>query len=376
MRRVVHALTDTRMAGAGKVLLSLLSESDRNRFHHTVLLPEGSVLTESVRSLGFDVFEVPGMADRSFSLKSYFEISRLLKNLRPDVFSANACLSGRLAAARRRVPLRLSTRHCVFDPPAFTRFALLKKLNGFLQSRLTHRFIAVSESSKRDMIREGIPEDRITVVPNGILPMEEPSAEEVRSLRDSLSLPDDAFVVGMMARLESSKGHEEAVLALSPLLESHPDLWLICPGTGSLESALKNLAERVGRGRILFPGYTDRPSVWYRLFDLYLNNSVSTESSPLAVMEAGSFGLPLLVSDFGGNPETVSDGENGLVFPVRNADALRAAVLSVKTDEIFRKKLSEGAKASFAGRQRLDGMIRKTEEIWDLPLGKGGEVKS
>ncbi|MFR6187280.1 MAG: glycosyltransferase [Lawsonibacter sp.] len=61
------------------------------------------------------------------------------------------------------------------------------------------------------------------------------------------------------------------------------------------------------------------------ILDVQLNASYGTEATSLALLEGMSLGLPTIASDYGGNPWLVTDGENGLLFPSRDSQAMAKA---------------------------------------------------
>jgi glycosyltransferase involved in cell wall biosynthesis len=82
---------------------------------------------------------------------------------------------------------------------------------------------------------------------------------------------------------------------------------------------------------------------YLNLFDLNLNCSRGTETSCLAISEAMSLGIPTLASDYGGNPELVREGYNGLLFKTDDEGALLAGILRFYRDENLQKSLRAGA---------------------------------
>jgi glycosyltransferase involved in cell wall biosynthesis len=74
------------------------------------------------------------------------------------------------------------------------------------------------------------------------------------------------------------------------------------------------------------------------------------EGFPNVVMQAGSMGLPSIVTDINGCNEIVKDGKNGIVIPVRNVVAIEEAVLKMKNDPFFFNTLKENAREMITSR--------------------------
>ena len=77
-----------------------------------------------------------------------------------------------------------------------------------------------------------------------------------------------------------------------------------------------------------------------------------------------SLGKPAVVSDFGGNPGVIKDGENGIIVPQKNAEKLSLAIEMLLSDDILYDKLSRGSKAIFEKSFTARRMTEQTEQIY------------
>ena len=84
------------------------------------------------------------------------------------------------------------------------------------------------------------------------------------------------------------------------------------------------------------------------VLDLQINASYGTEATSLSLLEGMSLGLPAVVSDYGGNPGVITEGQNGLLVPQKDGQALAAAVERLMGDPALLAQLKAGAKARFA----------------------------
>ena len=104
-----------------------------------------------------------------------------------------------------------------------------------------------------------------------------------------------------------------------------------------------------------FLGFVSEVAPLLSALDLQLNASYGTETSSLSILEGMSMGLPAVVSDYGGNPWLIDDGEDGLLFPTRDASALARAVARLMDDRGELSRMGERAAEIF--RQRFTGEI-------------------
>lgn len=179
-----------------------------------------------------------------------------------------------------------------------------------------------------DLFRISTP-DEVTVVPNGIdLPEawqdpERSVVNEARSeLRRELGIPGTARVVLTVARLARAKGHRDLLAAIALLPESCADAYFAWAGTGVEEEHLRAATATSGLdGQVRFLGYRDSVAPLLYAADLFVLPTYG-EGLSLAVIEAMSAGLPVVISDASSNPELVEDGRHGLLFSARDPAAL------------------------------------------------------
>ena len=98
--------------------------------------------------------------------------------------------------------------------------------------------------------------------------------------------------------------------------------------------------------------------------DIQVNASYGTEATSLALLEGMSLGIPAVVSDFGGNPGVIKNGENGFVVPKQNSQAIAEKIQLLLDDEKLYKKISEKALVIFAQTFTARAMTKQTEKIY------------
>ncbi|MDR0405750.1 MAG: glycosyltransferase, partial [Clostridiales bacterium] len=130
MIKLVHAISDSNIGGAGRYLLTYLANCDRDRFSVSVLLPAGSRLTAEIEALGFRTFPIEGLAEASASFRAVPAITAVLRREQPDLVHTHAALSARVAARIAGVKKIVYTRHSVFPQKPYLTRGAGKWLNG------------------------------------------------------------------------------------------------------------------------------------------------------------------------------------------------------------------------------------------------------
>ncbi|MEN3534711.1 glycosyltransferase [Microbispora sp. ZYX-F-249] len=198
-------------------------------------------------------------------------------------------------------------------------------------------FLAPSAFLRDRMAEGGLPEDRLVVLPNPVLPLGRPAAAPTRPAR---------FLY--CGRLVPEKGLDVLLTAARGL---PPGVTVDVYGSGRAEGALRRrvagealpvrLRGFAGPGALAaaYDGATAAllPALWY-------------ENCPMSVLEAAVAGVPVVASRIGGLPELVDDGRTGLLVPPGDADALAAAMLRLAADPVRARELGAAARREVARR--------------------------
>ena len=90
-----------------------------------------------------------------------------------------------------------------------------------------------------------------------------------------------------------------------------------------------------------------------------------TEGQSMALMEAMARGVPAIATRVGGNPQLVRDGETGVLVPVGDAVAIRAALARMLADPELVGRLGRACHALIAARHSIDEVARKYDALYD-----------
>ncbi|MBQ8173850.1 MAG: glycosyltransferase [Clostridia bacterium] len=345
--RIMHILSDSNVGGAGILLENLLRHTGTPKGDICVLLPRGAAMAARYRALGVAVRDVLSMPDRSFATEDLPAVIEAIRLFCPDVVHTHASMTGRVAAWLLGIRVRVATRHCAY--PVGREGKPLRRLLHRVGDRiLTTCTVATAYAAQKNLHELGIPEKKTVMIRNGAEPLSRMSAEKRRAARAALGMREESFCLGMAARLARVKGQDVLLRAAARLRQSGEDVHVLLVGEGAEQENLEKLAAELGIfNAVIFAGFVADPAAYVNLFDLAVNCSRGTETSCLALSEAMSLGIPVVASDFGGNPEMVREGENGLLFPSEDEEALASAILRLLYDPSLYRRLSGGARRRF-----------------------------
>ena len=221
------------------------------------------------------------------------------------------------------------------------RVRLLRATRNTALRRATR--VVVPSAYLRDLaVAWGVPPERLEVVPNPAPPLPAlPGRDEARA-----RLGLNGFTLAAAGRLTRQKALEDALDAVA---RTH-DVALVVAGDGPERSALERRATALElEQRVRFAGALSRDEVLtlFRAADAALLTS-SWENLPHSVVEALAVGTPVLATRVGGVPEVVRDGENGLLVPAGDVDAIAGAIGRLAADGELRAALASRAPASVA----------------------------
>lgn len=357
--KVTHVISDTNVGGAG-ILLANLQSALADRFDFEIILPSGSALISRLDPRRGRITQLNFSGDTSFSVRDVNTFRRIFKERTPDIIHTHATLSARVGAALAGVKSLISTRHCARDGGD-----ALGTLRRSLYDAYTTVTVSTAAAATRNLISEGISAKKIVTIQNGSRDIPPLTREERDGLRASLGIPPHATVIGCCARIETVKGYDTVLRAAPSVIKKHPSAYFLFVGDGSERHNAENLARALGVwGRVKFIGYTERARDYQNLFYINVNASRGTETSCLVTSECMSLGIPTVASDFGGNPEMITHGKNGLIFPRDNHYALAEQLCHLISNGALHSALSRAAREEYLRRFSLERMASEYERLY------------
>lgn len=293
--RVLHVITGLHAGGAEQQLASLLEHTRHDA--EVVTMYSAGIMADRIRAHGVPVHNLdrPGQRD----LRAVTDLVPLLRSRRYDVVHTHlyrACLYGRVAARIAGVRTVVATEHSLGDTQIEGRPTTWPVRTLYLATeRLGDHTIAVSQAARRRLVGWGVPDHRISVIPNGLDVSRYRFDEGVRRReRAALGIADGEVVIGAVGRLHPIKRLDWLLTAAAALLRTTPTR-LVIVGGGECDSALRFQAAALGIDhRVDFLGERgDVPSLLSAL-DVYAAPSAE-ETFGLAVVEALCAGLPAVV---------------------------------------------------------------------------------
>ena len=357
---VVHGVLSMDLGGLERLVLALIDSGRRRGYRNSIVcVDRPGQLADDARALGADVHCLNADADRALALPRARELLGLLD---ADVLHTHQIGAlwhlGRAAAEASPRTTLIHTEHS--DHATLAR-GLPQQIKSRLwwhrAGRLPQRFCCVSEDIAASVRRwRTVPAHKVTVVRNGIDVDTFADRAPRRQVRRELGLPDDAFVIGTVGRLNEVKRQDLLLRAFSAIAAQHPQAWLLIVGDGPERPALAALAGELGIGaRTVFAGYQSRTERFLAAMDAFALTS-RHEGLPLALLEAWASGLPVVSSAVGGIVRVVRDEANGLLFDSGDIAGLARALSRLIDDNALRDALARQGHDDARAHYSLDRM--------------------
>lgn len=287
-----------------------------------------SVLISLAERYGIELVRSPNRtgSDTAPFLTPFFDFLfswRIILTRRPDLIVVSTGDPGRLSIAFYFPIPVLYILHSIPEH----RFRRLPRWYLRIGSMLNNRVMTVSDAAAGLVSKTmGIPRNRIEVVYN--------SCGIVARRKES-----DTPIILTAGHLVAYKNPELWLNVARTVLQDRPGSRFVWLGDGELLETIREQVKGMSlEERILLPGYVADPSTWYAQAHIYFQPSLR-ESHGIAVLEAMAHGLPCVVADTGGLPESVVDGETGYVCQSADSAGFAGRITELLGDAALRESM-------------------------------------
>lgn len=280
---------------------------------------------EGVRTIGVQMERHISLLN---DLKSLWRMWRVLRKEQPDMIHSmtpKAGLMSMVGGWLAGVPVRVHTFTGLVWPTATGLKRRVLMATDWLTCACATHVIPEGEGVKNDLLKHNITHKPIKVLGHG----------NIRGIDMSHFNPADfnrghhgGYTFVFVGRIVRDKGINELVAAFEKLHKEHPEVRLVLVGDreGNLDPVAPETIDRINRGDgIEAVGKQSDVRPFYAQADALVFPSYR-EGFPNVVIEAGAMGLPSIVTDINGSREIIIDGQNGIIVPSKNEEALYQAM--------------------------------------------------
>jgi glycosyltransferase involved in cell wall biosynthesis len=331
--------------GGGQVhLLSLITGLPKEQFKISVLCCQNGAFIEVLKQNNIEPRIVPFPKGRRRYIwhvwPAWHKLSKILKAENIDLVLVSGIEEAKLSAGpchKQKIPMVWLVQS-------------LWKKNGTtartyrILSRKTSQFIAVSEFMKKALLEEKIESSRIEVIHcSSWGPRERQSPSE---LKKRCGITPDNVVIGTTGIWRSNKGFSYFLQAADLVHYWHPKTIFFLGGEANPEDvSYSQMLLKMGRHlaaekKLFFTGFHQKLEDFFSALDIFVLPS-DAEPFGLVVLEAMTFGIPVIVTQSGGAQEIINHEQSGLLVPPQNAKSLADAMAQLVNNPAMRQKFGQ-----------------------------------
>ena len=315
-----------------------------------------------------------GGGNKIFQLLNVYRVAKkLLKQEKFDVITVQdqyyLALIGWFLARKFKIGLELQIH-------GFEKYSGLRKIIAKFMIPRANAIRCVSQRLKRQLINEfGAQEEKITVAPifsnlksKISCPQRQSAAMAGAANLESAKIKSDKFVFLTVGRLVPVKNIGLQIKAMAEVVKNYPktELWIV--GDGTKKSNLKSQISKIKlENNVKLLGWQNNPDEFYFQADAFLLTS-NYEGWGMAVVEAASYGLPIIMTDVGCAGEFIKDGESGMVIPVNDQVKLEEVMIKLIEDDNLRKKIMDGTLSAVKKLPNKEETMALYKKSWEKAI--------
>jgi glycosyltransferase involved in cell wall biosynthesis len=337
----VEELTRALSAQGHEVLIIGPSSIERDRFGS-----ESGFVSNLKRLLPKAIYE---LLEFAYAIRAYFRLARAARRFQPHVLYERYNLFMPVGVWVKRkfgIPMLLEVNSPLFEERGRYGGIALKSLARWSE-RYTwgnaDRVLPVTRVLAGHVMRAGVPEQRIAIIPNGIDPERFRIVETTEEAKRRLGL-DGRVVLGFTGFVREWHGLEYVIDLLATPAQELRHFLIV--GDGPASEIIRARARELGvEDRLTITGIVEREAVasYVAAFDIALQPDVVPYASPLKLFEYLAMGRAVIAPDSDNIREVLTNGVNGLLFQTGDKTAFAAAVEQLCTDTALRQRLAEEA---------------------------------
>jgi glycosyltransferase involved in cell wall biosynthesis len=322
-------------------------------FHELLTIGKAKITPEQIRIIDLITFVIRA-----------FQTRRILKKIKPEIIHAhNVILSGFYASISKLHPIIITawgTDVLIAPQKSF----LIKKIARFV---LKNADIITCDglNTKEAMVNLDAKAEKIKIIYFGIDTKRNNPVQRDVKLRRDLNINDSPAIISIRS-FNPVYSVETLVNAIPLVLSENPEAKFIIAGTGPGENELKELAKSLEIEKsIIFAGSLAAGEIpkYLASSDIYVSTSLSDSGLAASTGEAMACGLPVIVTDVGGNREWIIDGESGFIIPVKDYKMLAEKIIILLINKEVNKKFGKASRKIIEERQDYYKEMEKMEQI-------------
>jgi glycosyltransferase involved in cell wall biosynthesis len=297
---------------------------------------------------------------------------KILKQENADVLHLNNSFStdqdALIAAKLLNIPV---VSHVRGIQPNIHKFALFfgKSLN---------RIIAISKAVQRNLLKQGVDENNITLVYDGIDEKRITDGVETNYINKQYNLDSDYKIFGVVGNIKPWKGQIRLIQAISILKQKNDKFRCFLVGDiadkAYLSEIEKTIEENQLQDHVIITGYKNNVADFVNSFDVFVHTSVEPEPFGIVIIEALALKKSVIVSNIGAPQEIIEDKKSGLLFNIESATDLAEKLQSLLSNDEKRTEFGEAGYKRFQNNFTIEINVKGICGVYEEVLNRAGAL--
>ncbi|HEY5218501.1 MAG TPA: glycosyltransferase family 4 protein [Gemmatimonadaceae bacterium] len=343
MKRILFIGTSRGPGGTESHLITLACAMADAGYQVSAVACEGDVIYEALADHGGITLRA-ACFEKTRDWRAIAAVYRACRELEPDEV---------VGSFRREFwPIAIVARCLGIPVTLFVHTRRMRRVTAWLLPALVRRLIFPSADLREWAVKRGVSRRRTALLYNPIDVKRLSAAREMRChARETLGFQPRDVVIGFMGRFEDQKGIHPLAEILDRVMDSCPNARALWVGSGADGNVLRaRLAASRHADRHLIRQWTASPETYYAAMDVLAFPSLRNETFGRVSAEAQACGVPVAASRVGGIPETLIDGETGVLLGAADVAAWIRALEQIVNDESLRARMGRLG-SSFVSRE-------------------------
>jgi glycosyltransferase involved in cell wall biosynthesis len=363
---VLQLLTTSNVRGSESLVVNMVEQGDSNKYNYLIctLYPTGDLQKITYMrgvqffSLGIKVNFILA-AIRLWNLLNTYEIDIV------HVYGFRTDILCRLVLLFSKVKVFVSAIHSVYSDCPKTIFIIDKLLSPLVDLYISNSI----RGAEFHQLKTNIDKSKYFVSHSGIntsVFKQDDMKLEKSEFRNKTNISSNSLIITLLAGITGQKGHDIAVEAFARIKNIYPeiDCKLVFAGKDYVDGAIQHLSfERDVNQDVLFLGFCDSEMIHQVMSatDIFILPSLR-EGFPTVVLEAMSYGLPVVASDVGGTSELLVNGKTGFLVIPADLESLIEKLSVLIEDESQRIEMGEAGRKLVETKFSLEQMTSSIEQ--------------
>lgn len=368
-KKILH-ITSTKLYWGSEKSFILLVRKVRDKYNNYVLTVNGPIIKDLTNyKIPYGLYNEVGLTKALMIkfLKFTYNLSRFIKQNQFNLIHANDLNSSQFSILAAKLANIKSVVH-IRDPYLSKN---LKWMNVIILN-MANRIIAISKDVKKELIKKGIYDKKISVVYNAIELSKENNIDynfKTKLRQEILGYKED-HLIGICGRIAPVKGHDYFFRAVPDILKKFESTRVLVVGEDPsekkdfLRKIMKIAFDLKINDNISFLGFRNDMQTIMKCLDILIVPSLA-EPFGRVVIEGMAAKTPIIATSVGGIPEIIDNGINGILIPPMDERAIATAAIDLLSNRSYAMELVKNAEKKVEENFLVEIQLSKIEKIYN-----------